>query len=772
MTDVVGSAAFELRAVREKLKKDLKDAEGDLKNFGDNAERDLGSSGSRIGAGIGGFVSKATVAVTAFAAVLSVAVLGVVRLGQASLDMAENIADTARRVNVSTEALQEFRQVARQTGEDAAAADQALTGFNKKLAEAASGLNKGALESFAAIGIDQAQLRSFKDTEEALDLVVERIGDLSSEADRAAIAEKLGLGPLATALSQGSDEVARLRDEAREMGFVIDDALIQRGAEAAQRMDDLSQIIGIQLSGAFLSLSDEIVTFTGNIADALEGLNRFIDRFQGWRERANIVYGEGAVNSFLRGNPQPLAQAAGNALFSGRAQDVQRAYATPVFDQDDPALISQQMALDARNERPQSGGSSRLILPPPRTRTPRAPRDTSAQDAKRAAELEQRRTERFQSDLDRARQRLLGLAEDQADTAQGQFDALQDSLTLERQIRDADLERQVIEGDLTEARRAILAAANAEADALEDRVVADRAFREIDAERLATERLLSGLASDLLSLQSGGARTAAERRRIELELLEISQRERRDALNRELDRTNAKASVRQEALGSLGSIEMAERGSVLRGTLSPLDQWRDESLRSADEIREAYENVAARGLDALNDGIVDAIVNSQNLGDVFSNVAKQILADLASIAVRRSITEPLANLLFGGGESGGASSGGGNFLTSALSFGSRLLGGQSGGTDQGGGLFAKLLGSPVSPIAGPSASMFGTAKAPAGLLSQAPIVKLFIDEGGMFKARVEQISGPIAVQAGQAGARAGSGMAQAEIAKRSRYRTR
>ncbi|ANC53402.1 hypothetical protein A4249_06875 [Brevundimonas sp. GW460-12-10-14-LB2] len=42
--------------------------------------------------------------------------------------------------------------------------------------------------------------------------------------------------------------------------------------------------------------------------------------------------------------------------------------------------------------------------------------------------------------------------------------------------------------------------------ALEDRLLTDNAFREIQDERLATEKLLSGLTADLLSLQSGAAR--------------------------------------------------------------------------------------------------------------------------------------------------------------------------------------------------------------------------------------------------------------------------
>ena len=241
--------------------------------------------------------------------------------------------------------------------------------------------------------------------------------------------------------------------------------------------------------------------------------------------------------------------------------------------------------------------------------------------------------------------------------------------------------------ELVVGERQQLDAANASADALEDRLLADNAFREIQDERLATEKLLSGLTADLLSLQSGAARTAKERQRIELDLLEITQRQRREALQLELDRNPAlSAGQRADAMAANGRIEAGERSAVIRNNLSPLDAWRDESLKTADEIAEAYENVAARGLDALNDGLVDAIMNSKSLGETFSSVAKQILADLLSISVRRGITEPLADLLFGGSGSSGGGGGIGASIFSAIKSTFRIPGFSSGVTNFGGGL--------------------------------------------------------------------------------------
>lgn len=219
--------------------------------------------------------------------------------------------------------------------------------------------------------------------------------------------------------------------------------------------------------------------------------------------------------------------------------------------------------------------------------------------------------------------------------------------------------------------------------------MADNAFREIQDERLATEKLLSGLTADLLSLQSGAARTAKERQKLELDLLEITQRQRREALRLDLDRNpNLSQADRDGAMATNGRIDRGERDAVIRNNLSPLAAWRDESLKTADEIAEAYETVAADGLDALNNGIVDAIMNSKSLGEVFTNVANSIISDLARIAIRQSITEPLANWLFGDGKSSG-NSGAGNLLSSIGSFfsgGGKIPGFSSGVTNFSGGL--------------------------------------------------------------------------------------
>lgn len=307
MTDapIVGSASFELRAERDKLKQDLANAERDLRDFTNRAE----GEGERGAANVGRATKAIGGAIAALTGFLTAAIGASVAVGVASLKMADTLANSAQRIGISTTALQEYQYVARKTGEDVYAVSGALETFADKLDAAAAGLSKNDLKLFKAIGLEQTDLRASKDTETALDEVIDRIGALKSEADRSAISEKLGLGPLVTALSEGSAEVARLRDEAQALGFTLDEELIRKGSEAQGKLEDLSQVIGIQMASAFIGLSDEVLAFTGTIAGAIAKLSEFIDTYQRWKGNADTIFGNGFTKDAISGLTNPFTYA-------------------------------------------------------------------------------------------------------------------------------------------------------------------------------------------------------------------------------------------------------------------------------------------------------------------------------------------------------------------------------------------------------------------------------------------------------------------------------
>jgi lambda family phage tail tape measure protein len=669
---VVGSAAFELRATRKKLAEDIKASERDLKAAMGQIENEANRGSKSITNSMSGMLKGLALGITALTAVFAAGLAMALKFGQASLKMADDLANSSRRIGMSTTALQEWQHVARRTGSSAAEASRDLESFALKWEQAQAGLNKEASKAFDALRLGRDELRSMKTAEEALDIVTDRVGALSKEADRAAISEKLGLGAFAVALREGSDEVDRLRNEAAALGFVMDADLIQKGAEAQGQLEDLSQVIGIQMAEAFINLSDEVLNFTAQIADAINALSDFIDRSQAARRMTGVGFGDAVGMAatplgFVKG-----AWKAGQALVRGPRYVDQEAL-------EDLANGTGRYA-PPRTTRRSSGGSPTLADIPGRTNN----------RADRAAEREARRSERVEQEIFRARQRALGIFDREALTVQERFDSEQAQVKLEREAEQKQLESRLARKDITQAEYARLKLINDQTATLEDRVASDILARDLADERLAQERALSDLTRDLLSLQSGAARTAKERRDIELRLLAMAQERAREDLERELSRTPGLSDADKQARrDALGNYQTAETAAVNRQNMGPMEAWRDANLRTAAEVQEAYERVATRGLDALNSGLVDAIMNTRSLGDVFGAVAKQILADLLSISVRQSIVEPLAAALFGGG--GGAApeasggSGGGGWLKKALGWGRSLFGFSEGGYTGDGG---------------------------------------------------------------------------------------
>lgn len=728
MTDspVVGSASWELRATTDKLKQDLRTSEADVKKSVGVMEQDAGAGASRIGgsfAKMGGVISTALLAV---AAVVATVIAGMTQLSFSALRMADDIANTARKVGVGTSALQEWRYVAEQTGATARDADQALDSFATKLAQATAGTSKEAVKAFGYLQIGPEQLKGFKSVEQALDVVTDGIKNLKREADRAAVIEALGLGPLSNALRDSAVDIAALRDEARAFGVVLDEAMVRRASEAQGEIDRLARIIDIQLKGAFVDLAPAILQaislvaqFAASLADALDswrqldtrtarGLQREDQRLASEQlalinaagapghmsgaVQARRVEGENYTVVGLRdrgGAKLPSAvndpslnfweNQARNASGPNRVVDV---YAQEHFNalnarREEIAKELQaraEISTPTRTDRP-SGGT--ITLPPGRTRVDRT------------AEREARRAERVQEEINRLKARELQIAQDDLLTVQERYDLREKELRIAREGEDADLKSRLARKDVTQAEFDQLTAQNTVNRNLEDRIATDLLGRDLADERLAQERVLADLTADLLALQSGAARTATERRRIEIEMLEMAQQQRRDDLKLRAAREKWSPERLAEALGKLDQIDQGERDATNRRNMTPLEEWRDRSLNDAKEVEEAYERIAANGLDALNDGLVDAIMNSRNLGEVFSNVARQILADLLKISVRRGITEPLADMLFGGSGSGvGSGSGGGigSSIFSAIKSALKIPGFSSGVSNFGGGL--------------------------------------------------------------------------------------
>jgi len=161
--------------------------------------------------------------------------------------------------------------------------------------------------------------------------------------------------------------------------------------------------------------------------------------------------------------------------------------------------------------------------------------------------------------------------------------------------------------------------------------------------------------SDALRQQYDLAKSQTERRELAYEIIDLEYRERDAALERIKNNEDLSKAVRDRAAIEQAALRAAQgrtKEAARRDTAGPLEQYFDRAKKDAAELNELYEGIAVDGLQRLNDGLTDAIVNSKSLGDVFKNVAKSIIADLIRIAIQQTIVNALG-ASFGGGSGGG-----------------------------------------------------------------------------------------------------------------------
>lgn len=200
---------------------------------------------------------------------------------------------------------------------------------------------------------------------------------------------------------------------------------------------------------------------------------------------------------------------------------------------------------------------------------------------------------------------------------------------------------------------------------------------EREAELLAQEEF--NARRDALQLQLALADTDAERKAIALKILEAEDaalKAKLEAVIASQTATEAEKQRAQIALDAVNATASTRRAAVGRQNETEVERYMRGINATPGMINEALQGISIDGLQALNDGLTQAIMGAESLGDVFSRVADQIIADLLRIAIQQMIIAPLANTLFGGGGGGGI-------------FGS-LFGG-------GGGLFSAAAGTVTNP---------------------------------------------------------------------------
>jgi len=169
-------------------------------------------------------------------------------------------------------------------------------------------------------------------------------------------------------------------------------------------------------------------------------------------------------------------------------------------------------------------------------------------------------------------------------------------------------------------------------------LILDRANRQIE-QRYDVEQ--DDLQSRLSLMRIGQdlATTDRQRRQIAFDILATEQELRRKALERVRDTSKDPADVlrAQRSLAALPAQDAGERSQLARQTASPIDQYRDRLQHAAGDMDAALEDVAARGLGTIEDGLAGLVSGTETAGQAFKKMASSILSDLARIAAQKLI---------------------------------------------------------------------------------------------------------------------------------------
>lgn len=211
MAKRVASLEVEIGSDLSGLTEGLGKASASLQSFGVNI--------ASIGAGLSKTLTAAA----------SAAVGGLVALQRATGNYADKLLDLEAITGISTDTLQEFRNVARVAGVDSDVLSNAVSGLARRMPSITTGTGPAA-EAMAKLGVSARDASGqMRPTEDIMMDVIGALGAMDNEMERAALATQV-LGrsyeQIIPVITMGGNAIDDAREQAHELGMVMDkDAL-------------------------------------------------------------------------------------------------------------------------------------------------------------------------------------------------------------------------------------------------------------------------------------------------------------------------------------------------------------------------------------------------------------------------------------------------------------------------------------------------------------------------------------------------------------------
>lgn len=298
-TETLGKMENELQTTEaslEEMRSTTDETEQSVQDLGDQTAetsgqlvsfQDVMDGVSQVGAfAIGTFV--------ALVAAVAALALGIGTLVFNAADSAAQLVDLSTKTGISTERLQELSYIGDQVGTSLDTITGAQARLVRSMASAADG-SDAQTEAFKNLGVSVKDANGeLRDQQEVFGEVIDALGQIENPAERDALAMELfgksaqELNPL---IKAGSDELARLADEAHDVGAVMDGDAVA-GLEA---FDDTMASIQAGIKGMLGTLAVEFLPIFKEVGAALQELFKSEEFKAGVQEFTALIRGAVSV---------------------------------------------------------------------------------------------------------------------------------------------------------------------------------------------------------------------------------------------------------------------------------------------------------------------------------------------------------------------------------------------------------------------------------------------------------------------------------------------
>jgi lambda family phage tail tape measure protein len=641
---------------------------------GEQSLKRIESAGERASGGLKGLGRQAELLRTGIRT-LGGALIGAATVGglgaliDRSISAADAIGKTADKIGVGVEALQELRFAAKASGVEQQTLDMALQRFTRRAAEAAQGTGE-AKDALAQMGIAlRDQDGHLRRSEDLLADVADAFANIQDPAERVRLAFKLfdseGVA-LVNLLRGGSDALDEMRERARDLGIVLDEHLVRDAERARTELDTLSQVISANLTRAALEAAPVIADLSSWLADVAGKAGIAWERlFDAPEEKSlrTLRYELDLASSTIE-------------KLEGRIQELRESPTLGFTTFIDTAQISAlETKLDElRRARGQTQARIAFLEGPPeqpgsRPALPPAPDDTAG--VKDRTE----RLQRIQQDLESS---LFGITHEGSER-----------IIAEHERRIAEIEAlRAKDGSNAQAVDRLIG----QSAAVREAQLSQLRAKEVEAAekvRAANERVVEGLNAERAALTStererfiaqamsrlSAEATAQQRREVdELAGALFDEQQALQARQRLMDEgrsvTDRARTASQQYAAEIANLgQLLEAGAIDQATYArAVEEANDQLLRSSqawtDGATRFLKDYVAESQDAASateqafasafGGAEDALVGLATTGKLeLKSLADSLLADITRMAVRQSITAPIAGLLqgaFAGGD--------------------------------------------------------------------------------------------------------------------------